>query len=85
MERGMESAREQEILKRIGRLAPEDIEEVIHFIEFLSEKKPKSSPFVQALTTRAGPRVSLGQVRKRLARLQGKMSDTVRELRDERL
>jgi hypothetical protein len=75
---------EQDILEKIKRLEPQQLAEVVDFIEFLAERNEKESPRVRFLSQLSGPRVGLEEVRRRLAKIQGKMSDTVRELRDER-
>jgi hypothetical protein len=73
----------QHVLQKIGQLEPQQIAEVIDFIDFLAERK-KGSPLVQFLRETPGAGIGLEEVRKRLAKIQGKMSETVRELRDER-
>jgi len=75
---------EQDILDKIRQLEPQQIAEVVDFIEFLTEKKKKTSPLLQFLDEISGPRIGLEEVRERLAKIPGKMSDAVRELRDER-
>jgi hypothetical protein len=74
----------QHILQKIGQLEPHQIAEVIDFIDFLAERKLKEFALVQFLSKTPGARIGLEEVRKRLAKIQGKMSETVRELRDER-
>jgi hypothetical protein len=74
----------QHILEKIGQLEPQQIAEVMDFIDFLAERKLKGFALVQFLRETAGAGVGLEEVRKRLAKIQGKMSETVRELRDER-
>lgn len=74
----------QHVLEKIGQLEPQQIAEVIDFIDFLAERKLKGFPLVQFLSETPGARIGLGEVRTRLAKIQGKMSETVRELRDER-
>jgi hypothetical protein len=74
----------QAVLNKLKDLEPHQIAEVIDFIDFLAEKRQKVSPLVRLLYTTSGPRVGLEEVRKRLAKIPGKMSETVRELRDER-
>ena len=74
----------QAILEKIGQLEPQQIVEVVDFIDFLAEKKSKGSPLVQFLGETSGARVGLEGVRRRLAKIQGTMSVVVRELRDER-
>jgi hypothetical protein len=75
---------EQDILEKIRQLEPQQIAEVVDFIEFLTEKKKKTPPLLQFLDEISGPRIGIEEVRGRLAKIPGKMSDTVRELRDER-
>ncbi len=75
---------EQEILEKIKRLEPQQVTEVVDFIEFLAERKQKGSSLVQYLSEIPGPRIGLEEVRRRLAKIPGKMSDVVRELRDGR-
>jgi hypothetical protein len=74
----------QSILDKLKHLEPQQIATVIEFIDFLAERKLPGSPLVQLLYTTTGPRVGLEEVQKRLAKIPGKMSETVRELRDER-
>ena len=74
----------QDILEKIKRLEPQQVTEVVDFIEFLAERRQKGSPLVQFLTEIPGPRIGLEEVRRRLAKIPGKMSDVVREFRDER-
>jgi hypothetical protein len=76
---------EQEILKKIKRLEPKLLAEVVDFLDFLAERKSKEHPFVQFLKETSGPGVKLEEVRRRLSKISGKMSETVRELRDERI
>jgi len=75
---------EQDILQRIRRLEPQQVADVVDFIEFLAERNKPASPLLQLLSQTAGSRVGLEAVRERLTKIQGTMSDTVRELRDER-
>jgi hypothetical protein len=75
---------EQDIVKRIKRLEPGQISEVLDFIEFLAEKRHDKPPLLQFLRDISVHRVGLEEVRRHLARIPGKMFDTVRELRDER-
>ncbi|MBI3951873.1 MAG: DUF2281 domain-containing protein [Acidobacteria bacterium] len=84
MQQPLKGFTERDILERIKRLEPEQIAEVVDFIEFLAERNRKESPLMQFLAGTSGPRVGLEEVRKRLAKIQGNMSDVVRELRDER-
>jgi hypothetical protein len=74
----------QHIWQKIGQLEPQQIAEVIDFIDFLAERKLKGFALVQFLSMTPGARIGLEEVRMRLAKIQGKMSETVRELRDER-
>ena len=80
----MERTHEQNIVERLRRLEPQQIEEVVDFIEFLAEKRGKRPPIVQLLGEIQRPRIGIVEIRRRLGKIQGKMSDTVRELRDER-
>lgn len=84
MEQEQTGFTEQRILEKIRQLEPQQIAEVVDFIEVLTEKKQKKSPVVQFLNDMTGPGIGLEEVRRRLAKIPGKMSDTVRELRDER-
>jgi hypothetical protein len=74
----------QHILEKIRQLEPQQIAEVMDFIDFLAERKSKGFALVQLLREAPGAGIGLEEVRKRLAKIQGKMSETVRELRDER-
>jgi hypothetical protein len=74
----------QDILERISRLEPQQLAEVIDFIDFLAQRKFKRPPLVQFLNETSGAGVDLEEVRRRLAKISGKMSEAVRELRDER-
>jgi Protein of unknown function (DUF2281) len=76
--------REKSILERINALEPQQIAEVMDFIEFLVEKKQKENPLVRFLQESVGPPVGLEELRTRLAKIRGQMSDVVREQRDER-
>lgn len=84
MEQKLRELSEQDILEKIKRLGPQQIAEVVDFIEFLAERRHSESPLVRFLNETLGPRVGLEEVRRRLAKIPGKMSNTVRELRDER-
>ena len=75
---------EKSILERINALEPQQIAEVMDFIEFLAEKKQKENPLVRFLQETEGPPVELEELRTRLAKIRGQMSDVVREQRDER-
>ena len=74
----------QAILDKLKHLEPQQIAAVVDFIDFLAERKPQVSPLVQLLYTTSGPRVGIEEVQRRLAKIPGTMSETVRELRDER-
>ena len=74
----------QAVLDKLKHLEPHQIAEVIDFIDVLAERKQQQSPLVQLLYTTSGPRVGLAEVQRRLAKIPGRMSETVRELRDER-
>jgi hypothetical protein len=73
----------QHVLQKIGQLEPQQIAEVMDFIDFLAERN-KGSALGQFPRETPGAGVGLEEVRKRLGKIQGKMSETVRELRDER-
>jgi hypothetical protein len=73
----------QHVLQKIGQLEPQQIAEVMDFIDFLAERN-KGSALVQFLRETPGAGVGLEEVRKRIAKIKGRMSETVRELRDER-
>ena len=74
----------QDILEKLKCLEPQQIAEVVDFIDFLAARRPKESSLVQLLHATSGSRVGLKEVRRRLAKIPGKMSEIVRELRDER-
>ena len=74
----------QAVLDKLKYLEPQQIAEVIDFIDFLIERKQQQVPLVQWLYTTSEPRVGLEEVQRRLAKIPGTMSETVRELRDER-
>ena len=74
----------QAILDKLKHLESQQIAEVTDFIDFLAESKQQQAPLVQLLYTTSGPRVGLEEVQRRLAKIPGRMSETVRELRDER-
>lgn len=84
MEQEVKRFTEQNILEKIRLLEPHQISEVIDFIEFLSEKKQKESYFLRLLNETSEPTLDLDDVRRRLAKIPGKMSETIREMRDER-
>jgi hypothetical protein len=73
----------QHVLQKIAQLEPQQIAEVMDFIDFLAERK-KGAALVQFLRETPGAGIGLDEVRKRLAKIEGKMSETVREIRDER-
>jgi len=75
---------QQNILEQMKRLEPQQIAEVLDFIEFLAERKQKGLPLMRFLSETSAPHVGIKELRRRLAKIPGKMSDTVRELRDER-
>ena len=72
------------VLDKLKHLEPYQIAEVMDFIDFLAERKQQRSPLVQLLYTTSGSRVGLEEVQRRLAKIPGKMDETVGELRDER-
>jgi len=74
----------QAVLDKLKHLEPYQIAEVIDFIDFLAERKQQQAPLMQLLSITSGPRVGLEEVQRRLAKIPGKMSERVRELRDER-
>ena len=74
----------QAILEKLMRLEPQQVAAVVDFIDFLVQRHPKASPLVQWLQATAESRIGLAEVRRRLAKISGTMSETVRELRDER-
>lgn len=80
----LEGLTEQSLVEKIKRLDPEQVTEVLDFIEFLAGRKQKTSPLDRFLRQIPGSRVSLEEVRRRLAKVPGQMSDAVRALRDER-
>jgi len=75
---------ERAILERMSRFDPEQIAEVLDFVDFLAEKKQRLTPVAELLKEAAGPRVNLHDVRASLATIKGQLSDVVREERDER-
>jgi hypothetical protein len=75
---------EKSILERINTLEPQQIAEVLDFIEFLAAKKRRETPLIQFLNEATGPTLRLEELRSRLAKIRGQMSDVVREQRDER-
>jgi hypothetical protein len=74
----------QAVLDKLKHFEPHQIAEVMDFIDFLAKRKQQQVPLVQLLSTTSGPRVGLEEVQRRLAKIPGTMSETVRELRDER-
>lgn len=84
MEQELKRLKEQDILEKIKRLEPRQIAELVDFIEFLTDRKQREAPLLRFLNETSGPRHGLEGVRRRLAKIPGKMSETVRELRDER-
>ena len=76
--------KEQDILTKIRQLGPQHVAEVLDFIDFLAERKQKESPFVQITKGMSGHLSDLEDVRRRLSKIPGKMSETIRELRNER-
>lgn len=75
---------ERTILERVSRLDSQQIAEVMDFIELLVERKRRETPLALFLNETAGPAVRLEEVRARLAKIPGRMADTVREQRDGR-
>ena len=84
MKQAIDQRTGQAVLDKLKHLEPYQVAEVMDFIDFLAERKQQQSPLVQLLYTTSGPRVGLEEVQRRLAKIPGKMSETVRELRDER-
>ena len=70
---------ERGIVEKIKSLEPQQIAGVMDFIEFLAEKKQKESALEKFLTDSIGSAVRLEEVRKRLAKIPGRMSDIVRK------
>lgn len=81
---GLRDVKDQEILAKIRQLNPQELTEVMDFIDFLIMRQPKRLPLVQLMSETSGPETELVELRRRLAKISGKMSDTVREIRDER-
>ena len=75
---------ERAILERMSRLDAQQISEVLDYIDFLADKKQQLTPVAELLKEAAGPRVNLHDVRASLATIKGRLSDVVREERDER-
>jgi len=84
MEHEWKDVTERGIVEKMKSLEPQQIAEVMDFIEFLAEKKQKESALGKFLTDSVGSAVRLEDVRKRLAKIPGRMADVVREQRDER-
>ncbi len=85
MRHDLKRTSKEEILKKIDILSDEEVAEVVDFIEFLHQRRKKEEKiFLQFLKQFSGPRIGLETLRSRLAKIRGKMSDTIRELRDER-
>lgn len=85
MKQDLKRTSKEEILKKIDMLSDEEVVEVVDFIEFLHQRRKKEEKnFLQLLKQIPGSRIGLEALRSRLAKIQGKMSDTIRELRDER-
>ena len=85
MKQDLKRTFKKEILKKIDILSDEEIVEVVDFIEFLNQKREKKGKhFFELLKQVPGSRIGLEALRGRLAKIQGKMSDTICELRDER-
>jgi hypothetical protein len=74
----------EEILKKINNLSDEEAVEVVDFIEFIHRRSGKEGDLLQVLNQVPGPRIGLQALRDRLSKIHGRMSETVRELRDER-
>jgi len=74
----------KEILKKINNLSDEEAVEVVDFIEFIHLRRRKEGNLLQVLNQVPGPRIGLLALRDRLSKIRGKMSEAVRELRDER-
>lgn len=73
---------DREILEKVKRLSPRQKEEVVNFIDFVSSRKPTRP--VRSHHSEGRTEADLADLRRRLATIPGNMSDTVRELRDER-
>ena len=74
----------EEILKKLDNLSDEEVVEVVDFIEFIHRRRRKEGGLMQVLSQVPGPRIGLLALRDRLSKIRGKMSEAVRELRDER-
>jgi hypothetical protein len=84
MDDELSHATAQDILEKVSRLEPQQLVEVMDFIDFLAQRKLKTPPLVRFLNETSGAGVGLEEVRRRLAKISGRMSEVVRELRDER-
>lgn len=74
----------KEILRKIKNLSDEEAVEVVDFIEFIHQRRKKEGDLLQLLNQVPGPRIGLQALRDRLSKIKGRMSEAVRELRDER-
>jgi len=74
----------EEILKKINNLSDEEAVEVVDFIEFIRRRSRKEGDLLEVLNQVPGPRIGLLALRDRLSKIRGRMSEAVRELRDER-
>lgn len=75
----------EEVFKKIENLSEEETIEVVDFIESLHRKRRgKDGSVLHLLEQVPGSRIGLKALRVRLAKIRGKMSDTVCELRNER-
>lgn len=74
----------EEILRKIKNLSDEEAFEVVDFIEFIHRRRKKEGHLLQVLSQAPGPRIGLQALRDRLSKIKGRMSEAVRELRDER-
>lgn len=83
MQQPRENIDEQAILSKLKRLSPQQKTEVLNFIDFLSARMSPSSLEHHLQTTPAGG-TTLEEVRRRLAKIEGSMSQTIRSLCDER-
>ena len=73
----------EEIVKKINNLSEDEALEVVDFIEIIRRRKKKEGDLLQALSRVPGPRIGLMPLRERLSKIQGSVSETVRELRHE--
>ena len=74
----------EEILKKINNLSDEEAVEVVDFIEFIHRRRAKEGDLLEVLNQVPGSRIGLLALRDRLSKIRGRMSEAVRELRDER-